>query len=1287
MRSFIFRSTSFLSKQVLPSSIILALVFAPFPPLLPPGTQEQNAKEAYESTYGLNNTAPTIVARYTRGVSEPVITKDTTESVVSLVIDPNAIPLPLVAETVEQDEVEATAKLATTRSVRISAGAQANIAAAQQVAAGTSASEIVEVGLDQNLNIAETVDTHGARTLAEYNEAGDPIKITAPDGTATYYAYDEDQNLISMYSEKSNVVARAGENPIAFISRLITSSVRALAGEDAPSSTSLAYEEGAITEVGNGNTVVSFEYDADGNLGAQETDSGESIVYAYDENGNIAGKEVRTLDTTIAENAFTRVLSHIGLTGLARSYARAYADEGTLAQSEAYAYDASGGLSAFAVSLGEDVPVETPPVQQAPEIRTAPVLESASSTPATTTTEAVPVVELPTISMPEATSTVEAIVSFLTSPFTQLARLVAPFVPRAFADTLSEIVAPVEEVPTPMAASAKNIGVWNTRDVLGNVIETQNEKGEITAYRLDPRTDAPIGRTVYDPQDTVLIDISYGFNSSTNRWTSRTEAGTTESYTYDERGELTEATGNTASTYRYDEHGNRVEKLDASGVTTYTYSGNRLEKETSAQGATRTYAYDALGNVESSTDSIKGTTRFSYDVRGAVSRIELPDGTVIRYTYDALNRRIGKSIAGPLGSESLTYRYEGANLTRVVGTDGTTVRQYFYDPKNNLIAITTGGSTYSVVLDSHGSVVALTDKDSKVAAHFSYDAWGAPTSSLRTDLTDFYYASGFYEPLVGMYLLGPRTYDPSTGRFLQKDPLAGSLMDVISQNEYLYAGNDPINRTDPSGHQSVEANVGSSPRALAAQARAAAEEMGAVVDAARARVAELTASNAPLEQILVAEAAYEEAKGAQKDMVALARENEARVGELEAAALAAIALPVTPVVEATTTPSVVVPTDSATSTVPILVPSLPETTATTTAPETVVPAPTPESVPTITSEPAPVVAAPEPITFIEATGHVILSAFKEFVPFAFARKKSKSKPAKKQNPPPKPKKSKAKEPPTPPKLTKKQKQEQAKREVLLLTRSLAKLTKALVELNKTRAEQKPIALPTVAKVTEGTKVQVKEVAVAPAMPSAKKDELAALSAGATVSKPGTSFVSSVEKWVQEGASALYDQSPAWKYAMDNPLVVGAAVGVGAGAAAYVGAAGVTAASVQYLGGIGASCAALCGRISEVVSRFGTNPVTQKGAELVTKLENVTLSTKVVEHMTNPSRSVPTTILKEVILAGNKLPDPQGTSAVMYYGKVFINGKIYNIEVLYSHTLNMIQHFKYTSDAIGPLLKI
>jgi hypothetical protein len=42
---------------------------------------------------------------------------------------------------------------------------------------------------------------------------------------------------------------------------------------------------------------------------------------------------------------------------------------------------------------------------------------------------------------------------------------------------------------------------------------------------------------------------------------------------------------------------------------------------------------------------------------------------------------------------------------------------------------------------------------------------------------------------------------------------------------------------------------------------------------------------------------------------------------------------------------------------------------------------------------------------------------------------------------------------------------------------------------------------------------------------------------------------------------------------------------------------------------------------------------------------------------------------------------------LYYLKVYINTKSYNLEVLYDSASNSIFHFKYTRDAIWNLLEI
>ncbi|MEI8125256.1 MAG: RHS repeat-associated core domain-containing protein [Parachlamydiaceae bacterium] len=75
-----------------------------------------------------------------------------------------------------------------------------------------------------------------------------------------------------------------------------------------------------------------------------------------------------------------------------------------------------------------------------------------------------------------------------------------------------------------------------------------------------------------------------------------------------------------------------------------------------------------------------------------------------------------------------------------------------------------------------------------------------------------------------------------------------------------------------------------------------------------------------------------------------------------------------------------------------------------------------------------------------------------------------------------------------------------------------------------------------------------------------------------------------------------------------------------------------------------------------------------------------------KHMYESGRKIPIHILNKIIKSPMAVvKDPQATSnAMMHYSQVWKNGKLYNAEVLYDKTTNMISHFQYTQKPIGPL---
>jgi YD repeat-containing protein len=136
--------------------------------------------------------------------------------------------------------------------------------------------------------------------------------------------------------------------------------------------------------------------------------------------------------------------------------------------------------------------------------------------------------------------------------------------------------------------------------------------------------------------------------------------------------------------------------------------------------------YNANQDLTNKT-SASGAVSLAYDFRDRlVSIANSATGTAASYSYDALGRRIGKTVSSfGLAPQTTSYFYDGRDVVQEQNGLGVTQATYALDD-TGIVSMTRSSQTYYCHCDDLGNVLDLTDAGGAVAERYDYDDYGQP---------------------------------------------------------------------------------------------------------------------------------------------------------------------------------------------------------------------------------------------------------------------------------------------------------------------------------------------------------------------------------------------------------------------------------------------------------------------------------------------------------------------------------------------------------------------------------
>jgi RHS repeat-associated protein len=111
---------------------------------------------------------------------------------------------------------------------------------------------------------------------------------------------------------------------------------------------------------------------------------------------------------------------------------------------------------------------------------------------------------------------------------------------------------------------------------------------------------------------------------------------------------------------------------------------------------------------------------------------------------------------------------------------------------------------YFYLHDRLGSIRQIIDCQADVVSLYTYSPFGETIETDGTFSNQFRFTGQWYDNEISWYYLRARMYDPHLSRFTGRDPILGKFEEPLTLHKYLYCGNDPVNKWDPSGQWLVQ---------------------------------------------------------------------------------------------------------------------------------------------------------------------------------------------------------------------------------------------------------------------------------------------------------------------------------------------------------------------------------------------------------------------------------------------------------------------------------------------------